>query len=171
MSAPRQAKEKEETGMSSGKSNDALAETIIKSLLRIINKIEHGRRVPRDYGAGVSMTLLEAEMCALIVQHAGVTGSELSEQLGVTRSATSQAVTKLKGKGLVIEEASDSDAKLKHLYLTQRGQDAAAIADDFNTKMKTELFGESRAELQAYLRFVTKLEAFHAGAVKDWRAG
>lgn len=151
---------------SSDKSNDAIAEAVIISLLRVINKIQQGRRIPRDYGAGVSMTLLEAEMCALIAQQAGVTGSELSEQLGVTRSAMSQVITKLKGKGFVSEKASDSDAKRKHLYLTQRGRAAAAIAEDFKTQMKNELFGESRAELQAYLRFVTKLEAFHSDIVK-----
>ena len=156
--------------MTSGNSDDAVAEAIISSLLRVINKIQQGRRIPRDYGAGISMTLLEAEMCALIAQQAGVTGSELSEQLGVTRSAMSQVITKLKGKSLVSEQASNSDAKRKHLYLTERGQAAAAIAEDFKTKMRNELFGESRAELQAYLRFVTKLEAFHSDTVKDLQA-
>jgi hypothetical protein len=28
--------------------------------------------------------------------------------------------------------------------------------------------GESAAELRAYLRFVTKLEAFHSGVLKHW---
>jgi DNA-binding MarR family transcriptional regulator len=157
--------------MPSDNSEDAIAEAIIISLLRVINKIQQGRRIPRDYGAGVSMTLLEAEMCALIAQQAGVTGSELSEQLGVTRSAMSQVITKLKGKSLVTEQASESGVKRKHLHLTERGQAAAAIAEDFKTKMRNELFGESRAELQAYLRFVTKLETFHSDTVKDFRAG
>ena len=31
------------------------------------------------------MTLLEAEMCALIARNDGVTGSELSEELAVTQ--------------------------------------------------------------------------------------
>jgi DNA-binding MarR family transcriptional regulator len=157
--------------MASGTSNDATAEAIIISLLRVINKIQQGRRIPRDYGNGVSMTLLEAEMCALIARQAGVTGSELSEELGVTRSAMSQVIAKLKGKDLVTEEVSDSHAKRKHVYLTQRGRDAAAIAENFKSKMRDELFGESRAELQSYLRFVTKLEAFHSETVKDWQTG
>src|SRR5580698_8363989 len=93
----------------------AIAEAITISLLRVINKIQQGRRIPRDYGDGVSMTLLEAEMCALIARNEGVTGSELSEELAVTRSATSQIISKLKAKGLVIERASVIDAKRKQL--------------------------------------------------------
>jgi DNA-binding MarR family transcriptional regulator len=146
----------------------AIAEAITISLLRVINKIQQGRRIPRDYGDGVSMTLLEAEMCALIARNEGVTGSELSEELAVTRSATSQIISKLKAKGLVIERASVIDAKRKQLSLTSHGHDAAAVADDFKAAMTDALFGnESTRELQAYLRFVTKLESFHAQAIKQ----
>ena len=92
-------------GRRSAKPDDAIGEAITISLLRVINKIQQGRRIPRDYGDGVSMTLLEAEMCALIARNDGVTGSELSEELAVTRSATSQIISKLKAKGLVTERA------------------------------------------------------------------
>jgi DNA-binding MarR family transcriptional regulator len=134
----------------------------------VINKIQQGRRIPRDYGNGVSMTLLEAEVCALIARNEGVTGSELSEELAVTRSATSQIISKLKAKGLVAERPSESDAKRKRLSLTPHGHDAAAVADDFKAAMADALFGgENTRELHAYLRFVTKLESFHARAVKQ----
>ena len=153
----------------SGKPDPAVAEAITISLLRVINKIQQGRRIPRDYGAGVSMTLLEAEMCALIAKNDGVTGSQLSEELAVTRSATSQVISKLKAKGLVTERASEHDAKRKQLSLTPLGRQAAAINKDFQDAMTNAIFGgESAAELRAYLRFVTKLEAFHSEAVKRW---
>lgn len=156
-----------ERGPRSEKSD--VAETITMSLLRVINKIQQGRRLPRDYGDGVSMTLLEAEMCALIARNDGITGSELSDELAVTRSATSQIVSKLKDKGLVTERASERDAKRKQLSLTAPGREAAAIADGFKAAMTDAMFGgESAAELRAYLRFVTKLEAFHSGVVKQW---
>ena len=151
------------------KSDEGVGGAITISLLRVINKIQQGRRIPRDYGAGVSMTLLEAEMCALIARNDGVTGSELSDELAVTRSATSQIISKLKAKGLVTERASELDAKRKQLSLTTHGSAAAAIADDFKAAMADALFGgESAAELRAYLRFVTKLETFHSGIVKQW---
>ncbi|MBB3600421.1 DNA-binding MarR family transcriptional regulator [Mycolicibacterium sp. BK556] len=153
----------------SSSDDDALPGAITISLLRVINKIQQGRRMPRDYGSGVSMTLLEAEMCALIGRRDGVTGSELSEDLAVTRSATSQIVSKLKAKGLVVERSSDRDAKRKQLSLTDHGREAAAVADGFKAEMAKAMFGgESDAELRAYLRFVTKLEAFHSEAVQQW---
>jgi DNA-binding MarR family transcriptional regulator len=156
-------------GRRSAKPDEGITGAITISLLRVINKIQQGRRIPRDYGDGVSMTLLEAEMCALIGRNDGVTGSELSEELAVTRSATSQIIAKLKAKGLVTERASESDAKRKQLSLTRHGQDAAVVADDFKSAMADALFGgESAKELRAYLRFVTKLETFHARAVKRW---
>ena len=146
--------------------DDAIAAAITISLLRVINKIQQGRRIPRDYGDGVSMTLLEAEMCALIARNDGVTGSELSEELAVTRSATSQIISKLKDKGLVTERAAEHDAKRKQLSLTPHGHQAALMADDFKAAMADAIFGgESATELRAYLRFVTKLEAFHSEVV------
>jgi DNA-binding MarR family transcriptional regulator len=146
-------------------SNADVAEAITMSLLRVINKIEQGRRTPRDYGSGVSMTLLEAEMCALIAQHPGITGSELSEELSVTRSATSQTISKLRSKNLVSETPSHDDAKRKQLHLSTRGEQAAAIAKQFKAQMAEQLFSESREELESYLRFVTRLEAFHSQVV------
>jgi DNA-binding MarR family transcriptional regulator len=146
-------------------SNAYVAEAITMSLLRVINKIEQGRRTPRDYGSGVSMTLLEAEMCALIAQHPGITGSELSDELSVTRSATSQTIAKLRAKNLVSETPSHDDAKRKQLHLSTRGEQAAAIAEQFKRQMAEQLFSESREELESYLRFVTRLESFHSQVV------
>jgi DNA-binding MarR family transcriptional regulator len=142
---------------------DGLFEEITISLLRVINKIEQGRRVPRDYGAGVSMTLLETEMCALIFRNDGITSGELAIELGVTRSATSQIVAKLKSKGLVEEQPTPDDVKRKRLRVTRRGRAAAQTARDYQRAMASALFGTaSRAEVNAYLRFVEKLEAYHA---------
>ncbi|HET6733514.1 MarR family winged helix-turn-helix transcriptional regulator [Mycobacterium sp.] len=117
------------------------------------------------------MTLLEAEMCAMIAANDGVTGSELSEELAVTRSATSQIISKLKEKGLVTERVSELDAKRKQLSLTEQGKGAAAIADAYKSAMADALFEkESATELRAYLRFVTKLEAFHSQVIQEWEA-
>ena len=78
-------------------------------------------------------------------------------------------ISKLKAKGLVTERVSESDAKRKQLSLTPHGQYAAVVADDFKSAMADALFGgESATELRAYLRFVTKLETFHAGVVTQW---
>lgn len=150
---------------------DELVDDITMSLLRVINKIEQRRRVLRDYGAGVSMTLLEVEMCWLIFRNDGITGGELADKFGVTRSATSQILVKLKSKGLVDEQPKPDDAKRKCLHVTERGRVAAKTAEDYRTAMGSALFATaSRAELKAHLRFVKNLEAYHAGVVDRWEA-
>jgi DNA-binding MarR family transcriptional regulator len=154
--------------MPSRSDRDGLLEEITISLLRIINKIEHGRRVPRDYG-GVSMTLLEAQMCGLIFRNDGITGGELADELGVTRSATSQVVAKLKSKDLVEEQPNPADAKRKRLYVTDHGRAAALSANEYQSAMGRALFGTaSQAEAKAYVRFVKRLEAYHAAVVDQW---
>ena len=141
---------------------------ITLTLLRVINKIQQGRRTTRNYGSGPPMTMLEADMCLLISRQPGVTGAELSSELGVTRSATSQVIAKLKDKGFVTESHDATDAKRKQLYVSVLGEEAAEIARSYSVRMGKELSGSSREELESARRFVTKLEAFHEEARKKW---
>lgn len=140
-----------------------LADRITRGFLRVINRVQLGRRIPRKYGTGtgVLLTLIEAEICSLIARHEGITGSEIADELNVTHSATSQVIARLKEKGCIRQEFDDGNAKRKRLYLTPVGKIAADAANDYTKLMSKELYSASRRELQAYLRFVTKLEAFH----------
>ena len=137
-----------------------LAEEAIASLLRLINRIHQHRRTPTTYGSGAPLTLLEAEICSLIQHQEGITGTELSRVLGVTRSATSQTIGKLAGKGYVEQRTVRDDSKRKRLYLTRDGRRAAGGAEEYRQRMLEEVFDVSKRELQAYCRFVTKMEAF-----------
>lgn len=141
--------------------NSQIAEEITVTLLRVINKIELGRRIPREFGEAGSLTLIEAEMCQIIYANKGITGSEIAKQLGVTHSATSQVLSKMRAKGLIREEFVEGDAKRKLIYLTSVGSSAAKVALSYYEIMQKELYGTSNSELQAYLRFVSKLENFH----------
>lgn len=149
--------------------DDEIAHEITITLLRVINKIAQGRRTARSYGRA-RMTLVEAEMCLMISDHPGITGAEMSDNLGVTRSATSQVISKLKSKGFVTESHDVADAKRKQLFVTNLGREAAEIANGYSQRMREELFGASRGELESYRRFVTKLEAFHDRARTEWQA-
>jgi len=138
-----------------------IADQITFTLLRVINKIEIGRRIPREFGEAGLLTLIEAEMCQIIYVNKGITGSEIAKQLGVTHSATSQALSKMRAKGLIREEYVEGDAKRKLIYLTAAGTSAANVAQSYYEVMQKELYGASNRELLAYLRFVSKLEKFH----------
>lgn len=140
------------------KDSEELQEKITHVLLRVINKIEVGRRTPRHYGEAGMLTLLEAEICNLVLRSSGITGSELAKELGVSASAISHLVSKLKEKKLIREEFAEGNAKRKLLYLTPQGKKAANVALQYFVIMKQKLFDTSSKELQAYYRFVLKLE-------------
>jgi DNA-binding MarR family transcriptional regulator len=143
------------------RSDAQITDEITMTLLRVINKIQMGRRKSRRYGKAGELSLIEAEMCQLISRNEGITGSEIARQLGVTHSATSQVIARLKKRKLVREEFGSQNAKRKLLSLTSRGKEVARIAEGYSRSMRKAVFDGSRQELLAYRRFVTKLEDYH----------
>jgi len=132
---------------------------ITQTLVRVLNSI--GRNRTRRFGSETSLTMVEVELCFRIFAQENITGAELADQMGVSRSAISQVLSRLRARGYVSEHPLLGDAKRKQLRVTDAGADAVAIAARYFDMMKQELYAEPVEELQAYLRFVTKLEAFH----------
>lgn len=143
----------------------SLIDQITDTFLRVINEIHLGRRIPRDFGGKRKLTLIEAEMCALIARQDGITGSQISRKLGVTRSATSQYIAKLRKKGCVELRTDPANAKIKKVHLTDEGRRTANLALRYR-KMMARSLDCSEQELRHYLRFVTKLDAFHRQALR-----
>jgi DNA-binding MarR family transcriptional regulator len=134
-------------------------------LMQVFNQVASNRRVLHNWTKDLSLTMLEAEVCLLIERHEGVTGSEIADALDVTRSATSQFISKLKEKDLVKVEADAENARLKRVYLTSRGKEASAAARRYLEMMAEALYDVPDETLLHYLDFVTKLRQFHASAV------
>ena len=79
---------------------------------------------------------------------------------------------KLKAKGLVGETPSAEDAKRKRLHLSDRGLQAAQIAQEYRASLGAALFGSaSTPELEGYLEFIRRLEAYHSDVVRGWEQG
>jgi len=129
---------------------------ITNALLRVINRAQRDR--PRRYGDGTSMTLVEAEICGHIMRRPGISAVELSEMLAVSRSAMSQTLTRLRGKGLVEEQPSPENRRRKQLTLTDAGERAVRATMKHYDLLAQEVYGEPRAELESYHRFIRKLE-------------
>jgi DNA-binding MarR family transcriptional regulator len=149
------------------KSDSDLAHEVTTTLLRVINKIQIGRRTSRQYGKAGALSLIEAEMCLHIARDEGTTGGELARVLGVTPSATSQVISRLKKKGLVQETLESNNAKRKLLSLTSKGREVAEIALGYSESMQKTVYDTSRSELLAYLRFVRKLENYHTSFLES----
>lgn len=141
-----------------------LLSQITDRFLRVLNEIHLGRRIPRDFGGKRKLTLIEAEMCVLIARQNGITGSQISRELGVTRSATSQYVAKLRKNGCVEMRADPTNAKIKKVHLTDEGRRTANLALRYR-KMMARSLDSSEQELRHYLQFVTRLDAFHKQAL------
>ena len=143
---------------------------IYETLMRTINRIALARRVSRIFSDGGPLTTIESEMCLLISKEEGIPGIRLAEHLGVTRSATSQFLAKLREKGLVEDDLASRDGRVRRVRLTERGRKAASVANHYEDKMANALFDASPEELQHYLEFVAKLEAFHQASRAEMEA-
>lgn len=143
-----------------------LPNRINDTLMQVFNQIVMHRRVPHKLDGKTRLTMVEAEMCLLIKRRSGIIGSEIAEALDVTRSATSQFISKLKDKGLVDVRPDEINARLKRVYLTASGKEAAAAAQEYADQMLQALYDVPEEELRTYLDFVTKLQRFHAGAIE-----
>lgn len=166
-SAPRGGlrSSKAASGPAPGTTEAALAYEVITTLLRVVNRINRGSH--RSVGADIQLTLVETEVCLLISDVPGITAGEIAQRLAVSRSATSQVLTRLKEKGFVIETVDSVDAKRKHLHLTGPGTQAAQAGAAFFDRMKDDIFNTPRAELETYLDFVTKLDSFHSSVAEQ----
>lgn len=147
--------------------DENLPERINDILMQVFTQIVMHRRVPHRLSENMSLTMVEAEMCLLVSKRSGIIGSEIAEALNVTRSATSQFISKLKDKGLVEVEPDAQNARLKRIYLTARGKEAASAAQRYEDMMAAALYDVSDEELEHYLNFVTKLQKFHASAIAE----
>lgn len=147
-----------------------LPDRINDILMQVFTQIVLHRRVPHRLSKTLKLTMVEAEMCLLISKRIGIIGSEIADALNVTRSATSQFISKLKEKGLVTVEPDAQNARLKRIYLTAPGKDAAAAAQRYEDMMAQALYDVSENELEHYLDFVTKLKKFHAKAISELKS-
>jgi DNA-binding MarR family transcriptional regulator len=135
-------------------------ERIALTLLRVLNKVQADRRVTLNYGSGRPITMIEAEVCALINASRRLTGSELANALGVTHSAISQVTTKLISKGHVRVQRDQSNGRIKWLSLTPAGQRAAREIRDHYQDMTASVLGSSTRDRAVILRFLENLEGF-----------
>ena len=60
----------------------------------------------------------------------GINQNELSGRMNVSKGSTSKAVKYLLNNGLIIAKKDETDSRIKHIYITQKGKE---IADRFRT--------------------------------------
>lgn len=81
----------------------------------------------RDYGNGDLIRMVEVHTLTMIEDSPGITISELAELWGRTKGTVSVNVTALEKKGYIYRQNEDNNAKVVHLYVTDKGASLSTI--------------------------------------------
>lgn len=76
-----------------------------------------------DYGTEDLYTSVEVHTVTHVEDYPGITITQIAEDTFRTKSAVSQIVSKLEGKGLLRREQDAQNAKLQRLYVTEKGME------------------------------------------------
>lgn len=99
---------------------DASKEALFFSFKRLIHVLATGKNTARDYG-GVSLYKAEVHLLEIIGKKPGITVSDISNALEVTKGAISQIVAKLLNKQLVEKILHPGNMRIHELHLTPQG--------------------------------------------------
>lgn len=94
---------------------------MVKKLQRIINTQLRIEELHVIYDEGIEVTPAEIHTIETIGKHEGISVTGVADSFGVTKSATSQLVSKLKKKGFVKVILSPRSNKEYELFLTEWG--------------------------------------------------
>ncbi len=109
--------------------------------------------------ANEDLSVSHARLIYLLYKNDGMTQSELQQDLLIKPSSITKLIDVLEKKGLVKREASNEDARIKRIYLTNEGKKKEEIL--CNIKEKTEvnlLITISESEHQDLIRILKSIK-------------
>lgn len=108
---------------------------ILIILVRISGKFHELEKTSFDIGNGEKLYPSEIHVIVAVGDNQGNNVTELSKRFGITKGAVSQVVNKLFVKGFLSKERNEKYGKEIILSLTEKGQLAYEIQDNFHNKM------------------------------------
>ena len=138
-------------------------ETLIHVFEKTMNKYIATEKRPLDYGVGCLMYRAEIHTIDAIGGHAQINITDLSNYLGVTKSAVSQMTDKLIKKGMVNKQLlSKSDTEVA-LNLTEKGKQVydghAEYHREFYRSIDQMLATVSDEDIELFCKIMNKLDA------------
>lgn len=121
--------------------NEITHETIFKILTLLISvtkKFNEIEKMKIDVGNREKLYPSEIHVIVAIGNNQGNNVTELSKRFGITKGAVSQVVNKLSGKGFLQKRRNKRYGKEIILSLTEKGQTAFEIQNNFHQKMGME---------------------------------
>ena len=128
---------------------------------RIINKIARMSQAPRDFGTGEVLPLAEIQAIYTVGGNPGITVTELSLQLGLTKGTVSPIVKRLVERDYLKKARSAQDGRKLQLEITEKGEIAfqgfEKYAEEYVSLYAQEI---SFGEWVIVNEILVKLEAF-----------
>ncbi len=148
-----------------------LEAAVTTAMLRVFDKVQRNRRLARDYGTGDQLTMVEAEACQLIAARGEISPSDLADRIGVSRSAVSQALNRMRARGLVTVENPPDNGKTRVVRVTENGAIVADGVNELHRQMSDAVYEGSPEDLEAFLALFTRLDAFFAEVIAGSETG
>lgn len=143
---------------------------VTTAMLRVFEKVHRNRRLARDYGTGDHLTMVEAEVCQLIGSTDGISPSDLADRIGVSRPAVSQALNRLRARGLINVETPPDNGKARVVSVTETGATVAKGVTELHRQMSRAVYSGTD-DLEAFLGLFERLNAFFAEVIAASETG
>lgn len=112
------------------------------------------------FGERFHLTLTEWRVLLTVADRPGISAQELSDFTGLDKMSVSRVVRRLEEQGRLAREGSESDRRMRHLFLTEEGwsvYDQIAIAAQAR---EAQIYASlTEAELGELHRMLAKLSA------------
>ncbi len=137
--------------------------------IRILNKINAMDKCPKNFGSGDLLFFSEIHTIMAIGRHSGINVTELARFMGISKSATSQMISRLLRKNLIEKSQNPQNNKEINIRLSAKGMIAYHGHELHHAKMCsriTEKLGPvSDDQLQFLIRFLQAIEETSAECI------
>lgn len=150
--------------------NVSSADEVIHSFISLTEKIANSRTNVLDFGSG-DMTFYRGEIhiIKMVGDYPGIFSSEIARRFGITRAVIHKTLIKLEERGMVAKQQDEQDKKRYGLLLTDKGQEAYRLHEEYHTRHDKELFDyvnglgvEQLEAVNGFLRLANQLIQNHA---------
>ena len=117
---------------------------LANSFKRLIHVLSSGKNKPVKYGSH-ELFRAEVHILEIIAKNRGITATEITKRMDVTKGAISQIIIKLLKKKLIKKEPRTDDLKIQELFLTPEGESVIK----FHTKHERILLVSLEKELES----------------------
>ncbi len=134
---------------------------LVNLFIAMIEKVANGNINILDFGSE-DMTFYRGEIHILkkIGDESGIYSSEIARDMGVTRAVIHKTVKKLEERGLVYKLEDDLNKRRKKLYLTEKGQHAYKLHEEYHEEHDKAFFDFIRSlngeESQLIIEFLKR---------------